>query len=96
VVAADNGRDLLANVSGRVHASKDTKVGVSFDGLNFALLSENNGATFEKTADAFKRLWGGQVDFVEQHPIAVPYSFHKRPLYEGERKVILELVLLDL
>jgi hypothetical protein len=69
---------------------------VALDGLHVTLLGEHDGAALEQAADALKGLRGGQIDLVEQDPVALLHGLHQGALHERECEVILQLILLDL
>ena len=90
-VADGGGEMLLAKVGGRVHAGEKAEVRMARDGGDIASLGQRDGITIQQTADGVERLRAGQVDLVEQHPIALANGRHQGTFDEREGKVVLDL-----
>ena len=79
---------LLAGISGWVHTRKQAKLPVTRDCLGVSTLSQAHGASVavEQTGQAFQCFRRGQVDLIQQDPVAIANGSNQRTLYKRERE----------
>src|SRR5699024_43485 len=85
-----NGQVSLPNICCRVHRAEDAEVGVRHDLLNLSRLGKQDAWTLigasQQIGNTCQRIGRGQVDLVQEHPVAVAHSLDKVSLNKGERK----------